>query len=528
MSNANDQYESSSKTNPVFWISAVFIFLFVLWGALSPGSLADNAGAVYDFTTKSFGWFYLMSVFFFVVFLFYLAVSRYGRIRLGPDSSRPEYSFFTWIGMLFSAGFGVGLVFWGVAEPMQHYLVPPLDTVPPESAEAARTAMRYSFFHWGIHQWSVFTIVGLALGYFQFRHHKKSLISSTLDPILGEGKHNTLRQTIDILAVIATVTGVATSLGMGILQINGGLNHIFGIPNNPMMNIIVTGILMVLYLTSSTTGLDKGIKYLSNLNMVLAIMLMVVFFFLGPTVFILNSLTLGTGDYIQNFVGMSFRLTPYEGGSWVRDWTLFYWAWVIAWSPFVGSFVARVSRGRTIREFIIGVLIIPPAIAIVWMAIFGGTALNMDLFHGTDIAQAVDANVTSALFETFSYFPISMVLSVIAIILIFTFLVTSADSATYVLGIMTTRGQLIPPMGVKIIWGVLQAAIAAVLIISSGLEGLQTASLVAALPFTVILILMALSLFKSLQKEPIPERRHHREPKGLKRKKKTEPENPVE
>lgn len=493
----------SSYNNIVFWISSIFILIVVVWGALSPESFSAYATTIFDYTTTSFGWFYLFSVFLFVLFCLYLAISKHGKKRLGSDDERPKYSFFTWIGMLFSAGFGVGLVFWGVAEPMTHFLSPPME-IEGGTPESARLAMRYSFFHWGVHQWSVFTIVGLALGYFQFRKHKKGLISTTLDPVIGKDKHPTLRKTIDILAVIATVTGVATSLGMGILQINGGLNQVFSIPNTASTQLAVTGILLVLYLTSSTTGLDKGIKILSNLNMILAFGLMLFVFILGPTVFILNSLTVGIGDYIQNFVEMSLRLTPYKGGTWVRDWTVFYWAWVIAWSPFVGSFIARVSRGRTIREFVFGVLIVPPFIAIVWMAVFGGSALNMDLFQQTNIADAVANDVTSALFVLFNQFPFSFILSVISIILIFTFLVTSADSATFVLGMMTTEGDLNPSMVVKIIWGILIAAISAVLIISSGLQGLQTASLIAALPFTVILIVMSLALYRSLRQETPP------------------------
>ncbi|SET34108.1 choline/carnitine/betaine transport [Salinibacillus kushneri] len=504
-----------SPNNIVFWFSSFFITILVIWGAILPDSFAEVATTIYDFTTHAFGWFYLVSVLGIVFFCMFLAISRFGRIRLGGDDSKPDYPFFTWIGMLFSAGFGVGLVFWGVAEPMQHFLITPTDT-DPLTAEAARDAMRYAFFNWGIHQWSVFTIVGLALSYFQYRKRTTGLISSTLNPILGEGKKSGIRIPIDTLAVIATVMGVATSLGMGIMQINGGLHYVFALPNGTGTQLIITAILLVLYLVSSTTGLDRGIKILSNLNLGLALALMLFFLFLGPTVFILNSLTLGIGDYLQHFLGMSLHLTPYEGGTWVQDWTIFYWAWVIAWSPFVGSFIARVSKGRTIREFIFGVLIVPPALAMIWMSVFGGSALHLDLFQGTDIAQAVNNNVTSALFTTFDHFPFTMVLSVLAILLIFTFLITSADSATFVLGIMTTNGDLNPSMFVKIIWGILQAAIAAVLIISSGLQGLQTASLISALPFTLILLMMCFALFKSLSKEPRQKRK--KEPRVKKEK----------
>ncbi|MCP1160876.1 MULTISPECIES: BCCT family transporter [Bacillus] len=497
----NEQQDKS--LNSVFWVSASVILLLVLTGVFLPDIFSGAAQKAFDFTTYAFGWFYLLSVLLFVFFCLFLAISKYGRIRLGGNDERPEYSFFTWIGMLFSAGFGIGLVFWGIAEPMSHYFSPPIADMEGLTPEAARTAMGYSFFHWGVSQWSVFTIVGLAVGYFQFRKKQDGLVSTTLKPIISTKKERTgLRKFIDILAVIATVLGVATSLGLGILQINGGLNAAFGITNSAWVQIIIIVVLTALFLLSSTTGLDKGIKYLSNLNLSLALIIMLFVFIAGPTVFILNTFTQGIGDYITNFINWSLRLTPYKGGTWVRDWTIFYWAWAIAWSPFVGAFIARVSRGRTIREFVVGVLIIPPLIALLWTAVFGGTALHFDLFQGTSIAEAVNADVTSALFTTYGELPFTFIVSLLSILLIFTFLITSADSATYILGSMTSKGSLMPPLGVRIVWGILIGAIAAVLLLSSGLEGLQTASLVAALPFTVILVFMCISLLKSLSKEP--------------------------
>jgi glycine betaine transporter len=497
----NEQQDKS--LNSVFWVSASVILLLVLTGVFLPDIFSGAAQKAFDFTTYAFGWFYLLSVLLFVLFCLFLAISKYGRIRLGGNDERPEYSFFTWIGMLFSAGFGIGLVFWGIAEPMSHYFSPPIADMEGLTPEAARTAMGYSFFHWGVSQWSVFTIVGLAVGYFQFRKKQDGLVSTTLKPIISVKKErNGLRKFIDILAVIATVLGVATSLGLGILQINGGLNSAFGITNSAWVQIIIIVVLTALFLLSSTTGLDKGIKYLSNLNLSLALIIMLFVFIAGPTVFILNTFTQGIGDYITNFINWSLRLTPYKGGTWVRDWTIFYWAWAIAWSPFVGAFIARVSRGRTIREFVVGVLIIPPLIALLWTAVFGGTALHFDLFQGTSIAEAVNADVTSALFTTYGELPFTFIVSLLSILLIFTFLITSADSATYILGSMTSKGSLMPPLGVRIVWGILIGAIAAVLLLSSGLEGLQTASLVAALPFTVILVFMCVSLLKSLSKEP--------------------------
>jgi glycine betaine transporter len=493
--------ERASYNNTVFKVSAIIIGLFTIWGAFSPDNLAKYASAVFDFTSHSFGWFYLFSVAAFVFFCLFLAFSKYGNIKLGKDDEKPEFSLFTWISMMFSAGFGVGIVFWGVAEPLTHFVSPPLQGVEPQTAEAARVAMRYSFFNWGIHQWSVFTIVGLALAYFQFRHKRKALISETLDGVSPKKGKRYIKLSVNILAIIATVTGVATSIGMGVLQINGGLNYVFSVPNNAWVQIGIVGVILVLYLISSTTGIHKGIKILSNTNMLLVAVLMIFFLFRGPTVFIMESFVLGIGDYLQHFVEMSFYLTPYSGDSWVHDWTVFYWAWVIAWSPFVGAFVARVSRGRTIREFVIGVMIVPPVIGFVWMAIFGGTGLYLDLFTGTAISDAVSQDVTTAIFVLLQEFPLYTFLSVIMISLIVIFLVTSADSAVFVLGMMSSDGNLNPSTMVKVIWGVLMAAITAVLIVSSGLKGLQTASLVSALPFTVILILISISLFKSMQSE---------------------------
>lgn len=490
-----------SLKNPVFLVSAAAILLLVILGATMPESFGAVAGTLFNFTTVNFGWFYLLAVFIIILFLIFIAISKYGSIRLGADSDRPEFPFFTWIGMLFSAGFGAGLVFWGVAEPMSHFFTTPFGN-EAQTEESARIAMGYSFFHWGVSQWSVFAIVGLVIGFLQFRKKKPGLVSTALEPIVGSKP--LVKHSIDSLAVIATVMGIATSLGLGVLQMNGGLNAVFGFENSFMVQLAIIAVMFIAYTLSSSTGLHKGIAYLSNLNLGLALVLMVFVFFAGPTVFILETFTLAVGDYLTNFIQYSLRLQPYEGGSWVKEWTIFYWAWAIAWSPFVGAFVARVSRGRTIREFIMGVLVIPPAIACVWIAVFGGTALYYDLNKGTGIAEAVDADLTSALFQTFDVLPMTGIMSIAAILLIFTFLVTSADSATYILASMTSYGSLNPPTFLKIVWGVLMSAIAAVLLYAGGLEALQTASLISALPFTVLLLLMVWSFIKIIRTESLP------------------------
>ena len=485
----------------MFSISAAVIFILVVLGAAVPVRFGNVAGLLYEYTTKNFGWFYLLVVFIIILFLAGLAISKYGAIRLGGDEQRPDYPFFTWIGMLFSAGFGVGLVFWGVAEPMSHYFTSPIGGIEPQSEQAARVAMGYSFFHWGISQWAIFGIVGLVIGFLQFRKKKDGLISTALEPLVGSNRK--VKIGIDSFAVIATVMGIATSLGLGILQMSGGLESVFHIENTFGLQLIIIFVVFVAYMLSAYSGLNKGIRYLGNFNLGMAIAMLVFFFIVGPKVFILESFTLAIGDYITNFIQYSLRLQPYQGGTWVRDWTIFYWAWTIAWSPFVGAFVARVSKGRTIREFIAGVMVIPPVFACMWIATLGGTALHSDLNNGTKIAEAVDMDVTSAIFETFRHMPFTGLMSALAILLIFTFLVTSADSATYILASMTTKGSLFPPLAVKMIWGFLMSAIAAVLLYAGGLEALQSASLVSALPFTLLLLLLVFSMVKLLKKEPI-------------------------
>ena len=475
--------------NPVFFISAIIVGLLVIIGAFMPAQFGAVAQALFDFTTINFGWFYLLAVFIIILFLIGISVSKHGKTRLGPSDSRPEYPFFTWIGMLFSAGFGVSLVFWSVAEPMSHFFVTPFSDVQAQSEEAARVAMGYSFFHWGISQWAVFALAGLAIAFLQFRKNRSGLVSAAIEPVVGKNK--TVANTVNILAVIATVMGVATTVGLSFIQLNGGLSSVFNVPNNIGVQLIIALVMLAAYLTSSVTGLDKGIKWLSNINLGIALLIMIIVFALGPTVFILNSFVLGLGDYITSFVQYSLRLSPYTGGEWVYDWTIFYWAWAIAWSPFVG--------GRTIRGFVAGVMVVPPAIACVWIAVFGGTAVYSDLNNGTSIAEAVNEDVTVALFEALGVVPFTDILSIISILLIFTFMVTSADSATYILGSMTSKGTLNPALITKIIWGVLITAIALVLLFSGGLEALQTASLTAALPFTVILLIMLVSIFKGVK-----------------------------
>lgn len=486
----------------VFYISLVIITLFVTWGVLYPTKLSSTAANLLGIIIDKFGWFYLLSTFLVLCFSLFLIFSKYGSIRLGRDEDRPEYSNISWFAMLFSAGMGIGLVFWGVAEPVQHYIIPPIE-LQKETSELTLIAMRYSFFHWGLHPWAIYTVIGLCLAYFNYRKGLNSLVSSTFYPLLKDKINGPIGKLIDILAIIATAFGVATSLGLGALQINGGLHEVFGISNSIQIQVIIICTVTVLYMISATTGVNKGIKILSNLNIALAIGLMLFVLFLGPTSFIFNTFTVTLRDYLKNLVEMSLMLTPFISGTWIKKWTLFYWSWWIAWAPFVGMFIARVSKGRTIREFVLGVLLVPSIFSFMWFAVFGGTALNLDSFSNLGISNAVQQDVTSALFITLRQLPFGATVSLLATLLIITFFITSADSATFVLGMLSSKGNLNPKNSVKLVWGILQSSIAIILLISGGLEGLQTIAIIIALPFAVILLIMCFSLMKALNNEPV-------------------------
>ncbi|ALA69074.1 glycine/betaine ABC transporter permease [Geobacillus stearothermophilus 10] len=496
------------KTTTVFSISIVIAIAFIIWGII-PESLLPRynlnavSSAVHTFLIDKFGWFYLLSASLFLAFCLFLIFSRYGNIRLGRDGEKPEYSYMTWFAMLFSAGMGIGLVFWGVAEPVSHYYTPP--TGEGATAEAARLAMRYSFFHWGLHPWAIYGVLALALAYFQFRKREAGVVSRTLRPLFGTRTEGVLGVAIDTLAVYATVFGVATSLGLGAIQISGGLHQLFPrISNSFSTQLLIIVVVTILFMLSAQTGLNKGIKWLSNLNIALALLLMVFMLFAGPTNFIMDVFTSTIGTYLQNLPSMSFRLNPFEQNDWPKVWTIFYWAWWIAWAPFVGTFIARISRGRTIREFMIGVLVVPTIFSALWFSVFGGSALYLEQFRHAGIGEVMsEKGMETALFFTFEHFPLATLLSGIAILLICTFFVTSADSATFVLGMQTTNGSLNPPNSVKFVWGIVQSATAAILLFVGGLESLQTASIIAAFPFAIIMILIVLALIRSFQQETV-------------------------
>ncbi|WP_377889456.1 BCCT family transporter [Alkalihalobacillus sp. R86527] len=494
-----------NKLTRVFMISAALTLIFIIWGTIAPESLDSSTSSLQTFLQVKFGWFYLLAASAFLIFAIYLIFSKFGRIRLGKDSDRPEYSTITWFAMLFSAGMGIGLVFWGVAEPMFHYYTPPAGA-SPESDEAARLAFRYSFFHWGLHPWGIYTVVALALAYFKFRRGAPGVVSAVFQPLLGDRVYGPIGKLIDVIAVFATVFGVATSLGFGASQIGGGISYLTDIENSFTTQLVIILVVTVLYMISATTGISRGIKYLSNTNIVLAILLMFFLLFAGPTNFIMDLFTSTLGSYIQNLPSMSLRMRPFEGSSWIQSWTIFYWAWWIAWAPFVGTFIARVSKGRTIREFVLGVLLVPTIFGALWFSVFGGSAISLDM-AGTGVYDIIsNQGMEVALFAVLEQFPLGTFMSVIAILLISTFFITSADSATFVLGMQTTNGSLNPSTGVKLTWGVIQSSAAAVLLWSGGLGALQTASIIAAFPFAIIIIGMVFSLLKALKEEKLPSR----------------------
>lgn len=497
------------KFTSVFILSVIMTSIFILWGlipesVLPNGNLSTVTTAIQGFIIEKFGWFYLLSATFFLIFSVGLIFSRYGNIKLGKDDDEPQYSYLTWFGMLFSAGMGIGLVFWGVSEPLFHYSEPP--TGEGLTNQAARNALRYSFFHWGLHPWAIYSVIALSLAYFTFRKEQNGVISNILRPILGDRVDGITGILINFVAVFATVFGVATSLGFGAAQISAGISYLFdGIENNFTTQLIIILVVTVLFMFSAQTGLNKGIKYLSNLNVILAISLMLFLLFAGPTNFIMDFFTTTLGSYLQNLPSMSFKMMPFDqDNTWIQDWTIFYWAWWISWAPFVGTFIARISRGRTIREFTIGVLGVPTIFGALWFSVFGGSAIYLDHVQGVALVDTVNEQGTEvALFAMLEQFPFGTVMSILAILLISTFFITSADSATFVLGMQTTNGMLNPPGSIKFIWGIIQSAAAAILLWAGGLAALQTASIIAAFPFAIIMILMAFSLLKSLREEKV-------------------------
>ncbi|WP_163529714.1 BCCT family transporter [Halobacillus ihumii] len=490
----------------VFWYGLAICGLVVLWGVVGPEHLQMTTAKVTEFISTTFGWYYLLIVTLMLAFCVYLIFSRFSHIKLGKKDDKPEFSLPTWFAMLFSAGMGMGLVFWTTAEPISHAFKS--SPVSKEGSEQAiKEALQFSFFHWGIHAWAVYALVALVLAYFKFHKGYPGLVSATLIPVFGEAKMSgKTGVVIDTLAVVATVVGVAATLGFGTAQINEGLAFLFNVPSNYTVQLIILVVSTILFIYSAWSGVSKGIKHLSNINMVLGFLLMILLLIVGPTLYILNMFTSSIGGYLANFFEMSFRIAPLneESRSWINNWTIFYWAWWISWSPFVGIFIARISRGRTIKEFMLGVLFVPAIVCFIFFAVFGVSALNLQQQGIEAISQFP---METATFATLQHYPLGTLMSLVTIFVIAIFFITSADSATFVLGMLSTHGSLNPAGPVKILWGLALSAMAAIIVYFGGTQGLQNVLIIAALPFSIVVLLMGYSFFRAAKAEVAPVKR---------------------
>ncbi|MDW0108760.1 BCCT family transporter [Sporosarcina aquimarina] len=488
------------QVTSVFWYALIGCLALVVWGSVSPDTLENSTTAITSSIANLFGWYYLWLVAAIVVFCFYLIFSKFGHIKLGSKDTKPEFSLLSWFAMLFSAGMGIGVVFWSAAEPVTYaFKSAPVGEIGTDVA--IKDSLKYTFLHWGISAWGIYAIVGLTLAYFKFHKNYPGLISSTMIPLFGEKRMTgVFGKIIDILAVLATVIGVAATLGFGSAQINGGLHYLFNTPNTFWMQLVILAISTVLFMISAWSGIGKGIKYLSTVNMGLAFILFLLLFIMGPTLYILNMFTNAFGSYVTDLVEMSFRSAPQNATSreWINNWTLFYWAFWISWAPFVGSFIARISKGRTIKEFLLGVLLVPSFVCFIFFAIFGASSLNIE---SKGLAILSDMPIETMTFGMLEQYPLGFFMSILTIIVIAIFFVTSADSATFVLGMFTTNGVSNPAQSVKLAWGIVQAAVAAVVVYFGGTQGLQNTVIISALPFSIIIILMTISFYKSVSAE---------------------------
>ncbi|SFL01895.1 BCCT family transporter [Pseudovibrio ascidiaceicola] len=493
--------------NPVMAVgSTVLVIAFVLFTVMVP----ETAGSLYNsakgFIANNLSWYYIGLVSFFLFLAFAMTMSRYGNIRLGKDDEKPEYSFFSWFSMLFGAGIGIGILFWSIAEPIYHFQSNPFIAEGQEnSAEAAQIAMRISIFHWGLHGWALFALSGLGLAYFHYRKGLPLSVRSGLYPIFGDKIYGPIGHAADLLAVFGTVFGIATSLGLGAQQMNTGLNYLFGFEVSITNKIIIIAVISVLATMSVLSGVNKGIKILSEFNMHLTMVMLVFFLIFGPTVYILGSFATNLGDYLTNAIPLGFWVETDPGNSWQGGWTIFYWGWWIAWAPFVGIFIARISRGRTVKEFLLGVLLAPTLLSTFWITTFGNTAMFLELFGAGGVTEAVNADITSALYTTIELMDLGSTLTILGAamctVLLVTYFVTSADSATLVICTILSMGDENPANRYRIFWGLSIGAVSAVLLFAGGLRALQTASIVAALPYSFVLILTTWGLLKSLHLE---------------------------
>ena len=491
----------SDLNKPVFFPSLALALIIVIIAASFPSDTEKLFKGIQHWLVTKASWFYILSAAIFLIFSVCIMLSRLGDIKLGPDHSTPDYSNRSWFAMLFSAGMGIGLMFFGVAEPVMHFLSPPVGE--PGSIEAARQAMRITFFHWGLHAWAIYAIVALALSYFAYRHGLPLLPRSALYPIIGDKIYGVLGHVVDTFAVLGTLFGVATSLGFGVIQVNAGFHYLFDLPQTVAVQIGLIVIITIFATVSLLLGLEGGIKRLSNINMTLAVILLTFVLMVGPSVLILQSFVQNTGSYLSEIVNTTFNLYAYDPKEdWIGGWTLLYWGWWISWSPFVGMFIARVSRGRTIRQFVVGVLFIPAGFTFLWMTVFGNTAIyEISAKGGQYLADAVSEDVSVALFVFFEHMPFSSILSVLAVMLIITFFVSSSDSGSFVIDTLTSGGAEHPPVWQRIFWASLEGVVAATLLAAGGLSALQTLTIATAFPFMLVMLAFCYGLFVAIKND---------------------------
>ena len=484
---------------PVFIASALLIVGFIIFGSLFGELAGEVFNQLQSFITHRFRWLFIILMNVAVVFSLYIALSRYGDIRLGHQTEHPEYSLLSWFGMLFSAGIGIGLLYWGTAEPLYHFMAPPMGQA--ETVEAAKQAMSISFLHWGIHAWALYCVVALSLAYFHYRRGLPLSIRSVLYPLIGQKIYGKWGHVVDTLAVFGTMFGVVTSLGLGAMQINAGFSNVFGIPNNVPVQLCLIAIITAMATLSVMMGLDKGIKRLSDINIVLTALLLGFMLFFGPTQFIIDSFIENIGNYVSQLIPLGFWSEAYSNTDWQANWTIFYWAWWVSWSPFVGIFVARISRGRTIREFIFGVLFIPMLLLFFWFTTFGGSAVHMELMGNYGLIEAVKADYGSAIFKLIEYYPLTKPLTLVIVVMIMLWFVTSSDSASLVIDMLTAGGDTNPPKIQRLFWALSQGVIAAVLLVAGGLSALQAVAIIAGFPFAIVVFVMMYCLWRGLTRD---------------------------
>ena len=492
---------------PVFATSAILILGFILFGAIFNEFANSVFSGLQAFLTTYLGWSLVLLSNAMILFVLYLGMGPFGDIRLGRMDETPEYDLFSWTAMLFSAGIGIGLIYWGVAEPMYHYFSPP--RAEPETVEAAKEAMALTFLHWGFHGWAIYAVVALSLAYFHFRMGLPLSIRSALYPLIGDRIYGFWGDVVDTLAVFGTMFGIVTSLGLGAIQINDGLGTVFGIGTSVTVQILVIAGITGLATMSVIAGLDGGIKRLSSLNVILSMVLLAFVLIVGPTLFILDGFVENYGLYLQSFIDISTWTETWSDGDWQNSWTIFYWAWWISWSPFVGVFIARISRGRTIQEFVFGVMLLPCSIMFFWFTAFGGVAIDISLSGDPTLVEATKEGYGNTMFALLEYYPLAGLTSVFAIVLIVLWFVTSSDSGSFVIDMLTAGGDPDPPKIQRVFWAVSEGAVASVLLLAGGLSALQAAAVIAGFPFAVVILLIAIGLFRALRWDPLMVHRHN-------------------